>query len=750
MTRQLHALVYGDVNLNILDGSAIWVQSMAEALARSGVSTRVLLKAPVHNDRLVAPLQGLAGVTVIDPFTSRVGSLERMDSREPLSVPDAVRILGELDTEQRVDLVVVRGLRLVAGAARNPQLAGRLWTYLTDIPQNPAEGSPATWDTLDDIAAASRFMLCQTEELRSFLEAMVPGASGRAILWPPVVPEPQFDAVEKPALFRAGEPTLARPLRLVYTGKFAAQWNTLEMTDLPAALRAAGLDAELDMVGDKIHDEPDISGWSSQMETALKTAEGVNWRGGVPRQEAMRLSARADVGLSWRDPSMDASLELSTKVLEFASLGIPVLLNRTPMHERLLGSDYPLFASSANEIVAALVSPDLEQTLQLATVRAQASVKDFRMESAIARMRAALSRAFPPSPPSLAQATAAKPLKVGIASHDLKFFTRILEHLDTLQGVEVRLDEWSALAEHDESISKDLVSWADVIICEWAGPNLVWYSRNKRAHQRLIVRLHRFELEAGWLTNVDIDAVDQVVCVSPYYAHLTRERTGWPREKIVVVPNWVDIEQFDRPKLAGAPFVLGMIGISPHRKRPDLGVEVLSVLRRHDERFRLAIKSKLPWDYWWIWRRPEERIETEQLMNRLSDDPTVHDAVSFDGFGGDVATWLRRVGWVLSTSDDESFHLAPAEGMASGAVPALLPWPGADSIYDPHWIHADPAAIASNILEVVHSGQWDTQAALARDQVEASFPLTAICDAWAQLLISDASPDTADEPLYPH
>ena len=37
---------------------------------------------------------------------------------------------------------------------------------------------------------------------------------------------------------------------------------------------------------------------------------------------------------------------------------------------------------------------------------------------------------------------------------------------------------------------------------------------------------------------------------------------------------------------------------------------------------------------------------------------------------------LRGVDWVLSTSDDESFHLSPAEGMASGAVPAVLPWPG--------------------------------------------------------------------------
>jgi hypothetical protein len=117
--------------------------------------------------------------------------------------------------------------------------------------------------------------------------------------------------------------------------------------------------------------------------------------------------------------------------------------------------------------------------------------------------------------------------------------------------------------------------------------------------------------------------------------------------------------------------------------------------------------------------------------------------VTFDGFGGDVAAWLRRVGWVLSTSDDESFHLAPAEGMASGAVPALLPWPGADTIYDTRWIHADPAAAAEAIHEVTVSGGWDSARAHARDQVRASFPLGAVCDTWATILVQDLSPQTA-------
>jgi glycosyltransferase involved in cell wall biosynthesis len=737
MTRTLRAIVYGDVNLNILDGSAIWVQSMSEALSRAGVDVRVLLKAPVETGRLVDPLRALPGVSVVDPFTSGMTS-----ERTPLSADAAVSLIERLDGESPADLIVVRGLRLVTVAAASPRLRGRLWTYLTDIPQSPLDIDDEQRDRLAAIASASRWMLCQTEELRSLIEASIPGTGGRCVLWSPIVPAPAVAGLEST--------TEGAPLRLVYTGKFAPLWNTLEMTRLPALLAEQGIAAEVHMVGDKIHDVPGDPEWSSRMRGALESTPGVVWHGGMPRQQAMALAASGDLGLSWRAPEMDASLELSTKVLEFGVLGVPVLLNRTPMHESLLGADYPLFVADQSDIASACAQ--IARDPELLTVlgrRTTESVAPYRMEAATERLRALLARTFPEDPACVAAASQAvgRPLRVVVASHDLKFFTRIQEHLAELPGVELRLDHWEALSVHDSAASEAMAAWADVVICEWAGPNLVWYSRHKRAGQRLIVRLHRFELDAGWLADVRTEAIDQVVCVSPFYAQLTAARTEWPADRIVVIPNWVDVEQFDRPKLTGAEFTLGMIGISPHRKRPDLGVEILARLRRRDRRYRLAVKSKMPWDYWWIWRKPEERAEAERLFHRLHDDPVVASAVTFDGFGSDVAAWLRRVGWVLSTSDDESFHLAPAEGMASGAVPVLLPWPGADTIYDTRWIHTDPATAADAIHEITVSGRWEEQRHLARDQVRASFPLDAVCDTWARILVEDLSPDTAQGTL---
>src|SRR5207342_82690 len=143
-------------------------------------------------------------------------------------------------------------------------------------------------------------------------------------------------------------------------------------------------------------------------------------------------------------------------------------------------------------------------------------------------------------------------LRVVVAGHDLKFFTPLLSYLRLQPDLEVRLDQWAALGKHDPAASRELAAWADVVVCEWCGPNAVWYSRHKRRGSRLVVRLHRFELRSPYPGQLKIGAVNQVVCVSRHYARLCREYTGWPETKVATVPNALDVAQLDRPKLDGA------------------------------------------------------------------------------------------------------------------------------------------------------------------------------------------------------
>ncbi|MBW8484634.1 glycosyltransferase [Actinomadura sp. PM05-2] len=700
---------------------------MVQSLARAGCEVTLVLKAPVRTGRLVDPLRGLPGVTVHSPHAAG-----RIPDHAVMVPRWAAGVLAELDEADPFDLVVVRGRQIAAKLAAGP-LAGRLWTYLTDVPQHPAEFTGAAFGELRRIADASRMLLCQTEELRCFMESAVPATAGKSVLFPPVVALPE--GLEP----RAEGAPAGRALKLVYTGKFAPRWNTYEMTRLPARLT---VDAEVHMIGDKVHVDPGDPGYAPRMQAALESAPGVVWHGGHPRAEAMRLTAACDVGLSWRHPSLDSSLELSTKLLECGLLNVPVVLNRTPMHERLFGADYPLFVATEDDVADALdrVAKDPE-LYALAAARCRAAAEDYTLDASSARLAGYLADAFPAADEKVLAAGGGRKLRVGIAGHDLKFFTRLLDYLNSRPDMEVRVDHWSALRVHDPAKGEELLDWADVILCEWCGPNALWYAERKRPGQRLLVRLHRFELYADWPRKLAIDNVDKVICVSPHYRDLTLAKTGWPSDKVVVIPNWVDDKQLDRPKLEGAEHHLGFIGLAPSRKRFDLALDVLEELRRDDPRFTLFVKSKLPWDYWWIWQKPEERAHFEEAFRRVRRSPLLSGGVVFDDYGRDVAAWLRRIGFVLSTSDDESFHLAPAEGMAAGAVPALLNWPGADTIYDTRWIHRSTTEMAQSIADTVRLGRWDADRRDGRAQVRAAYGLDEVC---AQLVDALAGHAPAD------
>jgi glycosyltransferase involved in cell wall biosynthesis len=720
------ALVYGDIDLNLIDGSAIWLQSVTQALAKAGCAVTLVLKAPVRTTRLIAPLLAEPGVTVRRPFEEHL--LDGPGPLKPVPAASAPELLARLDGESRHDLVVLRGRAVTAAAAKSGAFTGRLWPYLTDVPQSVPGLTPEAAEELEMIASAARYVLCQTEELRCFLEGSIPAACGKCVLLPPIL-------AEIPA--RRAAAAAGTPLRLVYSGKFAPRWNTLEMTELPGLLAARGTAAELHMIGDKIHSAP--GGYQQRMRAALDT-NGVTWHGGHSREDALRLAASCDIGLSWRHPELDASLELSTKVLEFGAIGLPVILNRTPMHEGLFGADYPLFAASLTDVVDVAAAAAADPRLyRLAADRTGRAARQFTLDRAAERLRGYLGRAIPRAVSAQA-ADAAPRLKVVVAGHDLKFFTPLLDYLRLQPDLEVRLDQWAALGKHDPDASQELADWADVVVCEWCGPNAVWYSRHKRRGSRLLVRLHRFELTSPYPERVKIAAVSQVVCVSRHYAQLTRQQTGWPEAKVVIVPNAIDVDQLDRPKLDGARFHLGLVGIVPSRKRLDLALDVLEELRREDDRYLLFIKSGMPWEHWWVWQNPAEREHYASALRRVQRSPLLRGAVVFDDAGPDVAAWLRRVGFVLSTSDDESFHVAPAEGMASRAVPVLRHWPGAETIYDMRWIHRGPAEMAAAIFALGDEAEWRRAGDEAHAQVAAAFNLPRVCETWRGLLTDDLDP----------
>ncbi|MFF0973287.1 UNVERIFIED_CONTAM: glycosyltransferase [Kocuria sp. CPCC 205295] len=274
-----------------------------------------------------------------------------------------------------------------------------------------------------------------------------------------------------------------------------------------------------------------------------------------------------------------------------------------------------------------------------------------------------------------------------VAGHDLKFARSWIDHLRA-QGVEVLLDEWENHAEHDEQRSLELLRRAETVFCEWGLGNAVWYSRHVRRDQRLVVRVHAQELRRPYLQRIHHAAVDEYVFVGELMRDAAVRSHGVPRAKTRVIPNIVRAGELDRPKTPEARFTLGLVGIVPQIKRLDRAVTVIESLAAQDERWTLRIKGRRPEDYAWMLRREDEMAWYQDCYRRIDrlHEATGRRSVIFDPHGDDMAQWFQGVGYALSVSDLESFHLTLPDGAASGAAPISLAWPGADLIYPREWL----------------------------------------------------------------
>jgi glycosyltransferase involved in cell wall biosynthesis len=330
---RLRLALYAEVNMNLIDGSSVWVQSVAQTLTQiDGVEVTLLLRVAEQRDVLTAPLRNNGQVELVHP--------DQLGYESPLDAEEALDALERLDEERGFDHVLLRGAAICAAAARRRPFPGRMWCYyLTPHAFEPGQEI----DQLRLIAPASERVFCQTEPIRELARVAVPDNADKLALLPPMIPS--FSKA-------APRPSREGGLKLVYAGKFAPEYYFLEVIETFDRLLRDQPDAELHLVGDKIHHPPEDPSFRPAAEAALTETENLVWHGGVSRDEVDALLREADVALSVRHPMMDK--ELATKVLEYGAAGCAVILNRTSLYEELLGADYPLFATDPAQVLAVL------------------------------------------------------------------------------------------------------------------------------------------------------------------------------------------------------------------------------------------------------------------------------------------------------------------------------------------------------------------------------------------------------------
>lgn len=295
---------------------------------------------------------------------------------------------------------------------------------------------------------------------------------------------------------------------------------------------------------------------------------------------------------------------------------------------------------------------------------------------------------------------------VGVSGHDLKFWWPLQQALEQTGKYEFRQDVWKGHERHDEAKSQEILDWADVLVAEWALANAVWYSRRKKPHQRLFVRFHAQERRTDYPAKIDYSNVERLVFVGPHLLQECVAKFNIPAGISTTIANFVDVDKYRLDKFGGAEHTLGMIGTAPSQKGLGRAVDTLELLLQRDDRYCLRVKGANPASIPWLWARTAEREYYQQVYTRINSGPLRHKVI-FDPQGADVHHWLRMVGNILSPSEFESFHMALAEGAASGAAPVVWARRGVAEIY-PQFPQVNDAREAAEFIEFVNrsaSGQ---------------------------------------------
>ncbi len=682
-------LLYADISMNVVDGSSVWLSSVATMLAGGG-RCLLLSSQNIASEMIRSNIRHAERLTILTP--EDLGY-----PHQRFQIDHACAILRRLDDQlPGVRNVVVRGCDVAEQVLSTRQFRSRAFAYLTDFYELGEEGPSFPERRQKQVAIAATQaakLLVQTPQIAAALE-QCGGRAFEACLLPPSIPPVELAAASR-------TPTAGRAIRVGYAGKINPQWGILELLDWAERLRAQGVAIELHIASGKISDRSAgfaVAGLRAQLLSRIK-ALGGQFHGDLNRDDAMRLMAGMDYVWCWRPASLEEyTLELSTKLVEMAALGARCFCWPNAINRELLGEDYPFYITGFEQFTA-LLKEDRPAPATLAEEIGQ----HFSQEVI---------------GPALVQHCLNHPVEVSsprilVSGHGLKFIEPYASHLKA-SGHHVRRDPWQWSAPFDEEATRKAAQWADVVFCEWGLQNAVWHSQNLRDGARLVVRCHAQEVRERaqkFTSQIDAQAVERFIFVSERIRREAIALYGWAEDKCVTIPNFVleDEYRFAPRKRDGGAITLGLLGMIPHSKRFDRALDLLAALRGQGMDARLHVKGQQPdrLAYMFAANRREEMAWFSAQYERIESDPMLRGMVQFEDWGNDVAQWYEGIDHILSPSDHESFHYAIADGVLAGCHPVVWQWEDAERVYPADWCVKDVSAAMAQIMafEVLDEAQ---------------------------------------------
>ena len=232
-----------------------------------------------------------------------------------------------------------------------------------------------------------------------------------------------------------------------------------------------------------------------------------------------------------------------------------------------------------------------------------------------------------------------------------------------------------------------------------------------------------------WLQRIVQHAADKVVVPSESVATVARDWADVPAEKVVVIPNAVDLPARGAggvPEQAEhADHCIGFVGrLDPIKRVPDL----------------VAAMAQLPTDYTLdIWGEGSHRpsIEAAIAKHRVAQRVTLHGAIA------SPSDALQQIDCLVLPSQAEGFGLVLIEAMAAGVPVVATRVPGIREVVRDEQTGlltppADPPALAAAIERVLHDDALRARLiANGRQEVAAKYTWDRVLPQYRNLLQRD-------------
>lgn len=313
-----------------------------------------------------------------------------------------------------------------------------------------------------------------------------------------------------------------------------------------------------------------------------------------------------------------------------------------------------------------------------------------------------------------------------IAGHDLKFILSAVP--DLRRWFVVRVDEWATEVLHDEARSRQALAWADYVWVEWLTSAAVWYASRVGPTQRLVVRVHRYELGRNYGDQIDFGRISGLISIAPHCHEDLIERFSIERSKVHFIPNFYRVDDYAQadPSDDSRVFSLALIGAIPRRKGLLKALQLLKMLREVDSRYSLSLLGKrvdeLPWVAW----DPHEQQYFEACESFVESNG-LSGAVDWVGWQDARAT-AKDYGFVLSTSEHEGSHVGPGEAYCAGNQGIFLRWRGAEFVYPERQVFDSLEEMCAYILSMRDLAKFNAEADRGRAYMRQTYDISLFLD----------------------